>query len=355
MKLIKMALPAPVGSGRYELQAWEFGDKGPLAYLQAGLHADELPGVLVLHRLRELLTQLEQEGALRGRIRLLPLANPVGINQRFLARHEGRFELGSGRNFNRGYPRLARAGEQCDSLAKARAILLERLAGQSSCAELERLQQILFGWALEADLVLDLHCDSEAVVHFYGNTRQQVELEAIGRRLGAEAILVAEEAGGMSFDDALLQNWYSLRGEADWPVPLAVTVELRGLRDLAPELVAQDCERLLDLLTERGWLVRPLSTELSPPVKATPLAGVEGVQAPMGGIVHYLVSPGQAVVVGQLLAELLDPASGERCQLHAGVAGVCYARLLAPLVVTGEEVLFIAGATPLREGELLGL
>lgn len=355
MKLIKMELPAPVGSGRYELQAWEFGDKGPLAYLQAGLHADELPGVLVLHRLREALVNLELAGALRGRIRLLPLSNPVGINQRFLARHEGRFELGSGRNFNRGYPRLTRAGEQCDSLTKARSLLLERLAGLSVGGELERLQQILFGWALEADLVLDLHCDSEAVVHFYGNTRQQAELETIGRRLGAEAILIAEEAGGMSFDDALLQNWYPLRGEADWPVPLAVTVELRGQRDLAPDLMAQDCERLLDLLTERGWLVRPLSTELSPPVNATPLAGVEGVQAPMGGIVHYLVSPGQSVVVGQPLAELLDPASGERCQLNAGVAGVCYARLLSPLVVAGEEVLFIAGTTPLREGELLGL
>lgn len=355
MKLIKMALPAPVGSSRYELQAWEFGERGPLAYLQAGLHADELPGVQVLHRMREALARLEQEGALRGRIRLLPLANPIGINQRFLGRHEGRFELGSGRNFNRSYPRLARAGEQCGSLDEARALLLARLGEQQPHGELERLQQTLFGWGLEADLVLDLHCDSEAVVHFYGNTRQQCALETIGRRLGAKAILVAEEAGGMSFDDALLQNWYTLRGGADWPVPLAMTLELRGQRDLAPEQTADDCERLLDLLAERGWLVRSLATELMAPVSATPLAGVAGVAAPMGGIVHYLVSLGERVAVGQPLAELFDPASGERYPLCATVSGTCYARLLTPLVVAGEEVLFIAGESPRRQGALLGL
>ncbi|ALP43643.1 succinylglutamate desuccinylase/aspartoacylase domain-containing protein [Aeromonas schubertii] len=327
MKQIKMALPAPVGASRYELVAWEFGESGPLAYLQAGLHADELPGVLVLHRLREALSRLEREGALRGRIRLLPLANPIGISQRLLGRHEGRFELGSGRNFNRGYPLLVRAGERCESLDEARALLLERLAGLQGRSELERLQQQLFGWALEA----------------------------VGRRLAAGAILIAGEAGGMSFDDALLQNWYPLCGGAGWPVPLAVTVELRGQRDLAPELTEQDCERLLDLLTERGWLVRPLTTVPGDPVTATPLAGVEGVVAPVGGIVHYLVAPGQSVEAGQPLAELEDPASGERSTLQAGVSGLCYARVPGPLVVAGEEVIFIAGLTPLRQGELLGL
>lgn len=355
MKQIKMALPAPVGASRYELVAWEFGESGPLAYLQAGLHADELPGVLVLHRVREALSRLEREGALRGRIRLLPLANPIGISQRLLGRHEGRFELGSGRNFNRGYPLLVRAGERCESLDEARTLLLERLAGLQGCSELERLQQQLFGWALEADLVLDLHCDGEALVHLYGNTRQQEALEAVGRRLAAGAILIAGEAGGMSFDDALLQNWYPLCGGAGWPVPLAVTVELRGQRDLAPELTAQDCERLLDLLTERGWLARHLTTVPGDPVTATPLAGVEGVVAPVGGIVHYLVAPGQSVEAGQPLAELEDPASGERSTLQAGVSGLCYARVPGPLVVAGEEVIFIAGLTPLRQGELLGL
>lgn len=40
---------------------------GRKAYLQAGLHADEFPGMLVLHILTRLLTEAEARGRLTGR------------------------------------------------------------------------------------------------------------------------------------------------------------------------------------------------------------------------------------------------------------------------------------------------
>jgi len=69
MHELKLPLPGGTPGSQRVLQAWEFGSHGPLAYLQAGLHADELPGVLALHRLRRHLMALEQQGALLGRIR----------------------------------------------------------------------------------------------------------------------------------------------------------------------------------------------------------------------------------------------------------------------------------------------
>lgn len=353
MKTLRVALPASIGQSRYELVAWEFGEEGPLAYLQAGLHADEMPGVLVLHRLRQALVTLEAEGALLGRIRLVPLANPIGLNQCSFGYHQGRFELGSGRNFNRGYPRLTHSEEQAVNLEQARRLLQLRLMQQLPANELEWLQHTLFGWAIDADLVLDLHCDSAAVLHLYGSSWQCEALESMGRRLGAEAILVAEVAGGMSFDDALMQNWFSLLGEAHWPVPLAATVELRGQHDLDEATTQEDTQRLLDLLTERGWLRRELTTLLTPLVAATPLSAVEVIQAPCGGIIQYRVMPGQWVSAGELLALLTEPDCGRCVPIYSQGRGLCYARRLGPLVHAGEEMLFIAGETVQRSGNLL--
>ena len=98
---------APLGTQR-EIVSFHHGPQGTgrKAYLQASLHADELPGMLVAHHLRQRLFALEREGRLRGEVVVVPVANPIGIGQTVLLANEGRFELGSGENFNRHYPAL---------------------------------------------------------------------------------------------------------------------------------------------------------------------------------------------------------------------------------------------------------
>ena len=87
---------------RREIQSLHFGPVGGRkALLQAALHADEVPGMLVAQHLREALAQLEQQGCLRGEIVLLPACNPIGLSQWQLLAHQGRFDANSGENFNR--------------------------------------------------------------------------------------------------------------------------------------------------------------------------------------------------------------------------------------------------------------
>ncbi|MCB1635644.1 MAG: succinylglutamate desuccinylase/aspartoacylase family protein, partial [Xanthomonadales bacterium] len=59
--------PASPGTQR-ELLSLHFGptDRGRKVYIQASLHADELPGMLVAHHLRRQLSRLEAAGALQG-------------------------------------------------------------------------------------------------------------------------------------------------------------------------------------------------------------------------------------------------------------------------------------------------
>ena len=91
--------------------SFHFGTPGmrPKAYIQASLHAEELPGMLAAHHLRALLEQAEQQDTLQGYVVLVPVANPIGLAQRLDHKAMGRFELGSSENFNRNYPDLAAA------------------------------------------------------------------------------------------------------------------------------------------------------------------------------------------------------------------------------------------------------
>ncbi|VEB40790.1 Succinylglutamate desuccinylase / Aspartoacylase family [Chromobacterium violaceum] len=75
-------LSPSLGSQR-TLTSFHFGQagRGEKVHIQASLHADELPGMLVAWHLKQRLRQLEDEGAILGEIAVLPAANPIGLNQ----------------------------------------------------------------------------------------------------------------------------------------------------------------------------------------------------------------------------------------------------------------------------------
>jgi predicted deacylase len=50
-------------------------------YIQASLHADEIPGLLVINHLIKLLDKATQ---INAEIILVPFANPIGLNQQLL-------------------------------------------------------------------------------------------------------------------------------------------------------------------------------------------------------------------------------------------------------------------------------
>ncbi|MCZ8256885.1 MAG: succinylglutamate desuccinylase/aspartoacylase family protein, partial [Polaromonas sp.] len=66
----------------HSLQVLRFGAQGagPKAYIQAALHADEVPAMLVAQALKRQLTALEEQGLIRGEIVLVPFANPIGLS-----------------------------------------------------------------------------------------------------------------------------------------------------------------------------------------------------------------------------------------------------------------------------------
>ena len=107
MKVQHHSLSVSSGTQR-ELVSLHFGsaEHGKKVYIQASLHADEVPGMLVSHYLRQTLAELEASGQISAEIVLVPIANPIGLAQEVYGSAIGRFDLSNGINFNRGYQHL---------------------------------------------------------------------------------------------------------------------------------------------------------------------------------------------------------------------------------------------------------
>lgn len=358
---------------RRELAVHRFGLPGarPKAYVQAGLHGDELPGILVASHLVERLAAVEADGRIAGEVLVVPVANPIGVAQRLGEAHPGRYDLADFGNFNRGWPDLFEAcaeivagrlgADPADNIACVRETLRALAGDMPIASEQASLRRALLSRAIDADIVLDLHCDLEAVVHLYLGTPLWPAARDLAGEIGAWAVLLAECSGGDPFDEACSAPWWRLAGRfPDHPLPpacLAATIEYRGLADVEEELAAADAEALIRFLVGRGVVLGPHVPRDMEVAAATPLAGAAFVRAPSAGLVEFLRMPGEQVEAGDPVVRLVSPPSrtreSARTTLAAPVSGVLYARARNRLARPGDILCKIAGQAEFRRGHLL--
>lgn len=354
---------------RQSLQVMRFGQRGasPKTYIQSALHADEVPSILVAHQLARQLSDLEQRGEVAGEIVLVPFANPIGLAQNVLGLQHGRFDLRDGGNFNRGFAELAASAAETlpavltqdsqQNTPLVRAALRHAANRLVTVTPAQDLKKLLLGLAVDADIVLDLHCDTDAVMHVYGLTPHAPMVQALGAALGAQAVLLATESGDSPFDEACTRPWLQLQKLLPgFPIALAcfgATVELRGEADTDHSLALQDAQALVNFLAHHGALTcqaAPLPAALC---AATPLSGSEPISAPCSGVVVFRQKPGDTVAAGTVIADLVDVATGAITPVHCKSAGVLYARGSSRWASAGKRLAKIAGTSLARTGKLL--
>lgn len=355
---------APAGAEGLALTVLRFGraDAGPKAYLQAGLHADEFPGMLVLRHLAAELAELDAAGRVTGEIVVVPQANPIGLHQQRYGFLQGRFEEASGRNFNRDYPDLAppvaaavagRLGpDGAANVVTIRAALaqaLERVAAEDA---LGALRLTLMRLAVDADIVLDLHADNEALLHIYLGTPLWPDGADLAADMDARAVLLAEVSGGHPFDEACGGPWWALaKAFPDVPVPPAcfsATLELRS-NDAVDDAVARDdAAALLRFLRRRGLLDGDAGPLPRLTCAATPLDAMQQVRAPATGLVNYRARLGDRLRAGDVIADIIDPL-GAVVPVPAVTDGLLFARHSQTYAWPGKVIAKVAGAVPLPE------
>jgi predicted deacylase len=358
-------LPAIAFATERVLTAWRYGTPGarPKAYLQAAIHADEIPGMMVMHHLVPRLDALALAGGIMGEIVIVPVANPIGLAQNINGVPLGRHELSGAGNFNRKYPDLAEpvaervagrlTGDPAENVAIIRGAMREILAEARPGTETDWLRVALLRLAIDADIVLDLHCDSEALLHLYVDDSHGLDAASLGADLGSRATLIAEISGGNPFDEACSAPWPALarRFGPAHPIPpacFAATIELRGDADVSDALAEPDSAALIRFLKRRGVIAGDPGPLPAPLCAATRLDAVDVVKAATAGILAYRRGLGDQVAAGDIVADIVDPLGG-RLPVPSRTDGLLLTRRSNRFVRPGDTIAKIVGTKTLPE------
>lgn len=371
---IELVSPSPGTTRTLKVHRYGKAGAGPKAYFQAALHSDEYPGLLVANHLIALLDAAEAQGAIKGEIIVVPVANPIGLGQQLNGQHVGRYEFDGGGNFNRSWPDLSDdvyaavkgklgADEQAN-ISLMRQALVDVAAALKVETEFDGLRKTLLSLSISADMVFDLHCDNESLMHLYSSVRHRDLIHELACDIAAPVILLEADPGGGPFDEANAGVWWKVREKAgdDYPIPaacFAVTVELRGRNDVYDDLAAADAAGLFRFLQRRGVIAGDPGALPEALGEATPLEGTDVIRAPATGVVAYRKHLGDRVEVGEVIAELVDlmaddPTQG-RTPIISKASGILFARMNEKLVRQGAQICKVAGSVPLEHRKAGGL
>ncbi|ODT82791.1 MAG: succinylglutamate desuccinylase [Pelagibacterium sp. SCN 64-44] len=341
-------------------------------HLQAALHADEQPGTMALHHFLPMLREADAAGRLNARFVVFPSVNPLGLGTRVLRRHIGRYDLETGVNFNRRWPDLypliagslegRLSSDPAANVAAIRAAVGAWLDSQSPATAAQKLRLAILKSAHDADIVLDLHCDDESLIHIFTSPELMPGLQDLADRMGSAATLTAEDSGGGSFDEVLPGLYRKAqRANPGFPIPMGAetaTLEYRGQADIHDHLGSRDAQGLFDFFAGRG-LIAADPPPATPAPAATPFEATEVLRTDRPGLLAYRVGLGDRVKRGDVVADLIAMDGPEaflaRTPLRAGTDGFILSRASAKYAVTGSAVAKIVGTEilPTRAGGYL--
>lgn len=353
------------------LTVHRFGQPGarPKVYVQAGIHANELAAPLTAHHLADRLAAAEMV----GEIIVVPIANPIGLSQVVSGEHFGRHDQETGGNYNRSFfdtseAVLAKvegrlgddAGENTQAVRAANAEALEEITPRFAIDDLHlQLQKLAF----DADIVLDLHTDSDAEMHLFIDPTQWPAGEDLAAELGIEVVMLARASGSNPFEETVAAPYVAVHEAhgAQHPIelPLTAVIELRGLADVSDELAGRDAEAIARFLQRRGCVKGDPGAPAQFTGSAAPFEQTVFVWAAAPGIVSFKKPVGAMVEEGDVVAEIIDVSaiSSEtaRTPILAETSGRFFARSLLKLARPGQDIGKIFGTTPIagRTGNLL--
>lgn len=356
-----ISLPGAMPGTQRQLRVFSFGDPGarPKAYLQAGLHADEPAGMMILRELCKLLAAAEQAGEIKGEIVVVPMANPLGADQALNSAIMGRFELRSGANFNRAWPDLGsglgeilrkRIGKNAkENVELARRELKRRIAALKPENPMMAQRIALARRAYDADLVVDLHCDDEALPYMMAPDALWDEAKRFAADVGVHSLQPSGDSDGAHcFDECFFDPWLTLHKEFGERVPIACnafTFEMGGVLDVDPKQAQRYAQGFYRHLKRIGCIAGA-----APKHRANGLnefRAFEMLDSPAGGLLLYRQQLGDWVSPGDVLAEIVDPTAPDLdtapAVIKASMKGCVVSRRLSRQVAFGDFVVMLAG------------
>jgi uncharacterized protein len=283
---------------------------GPVFYIGAAFHGDEVAGVEVVGRL---ISQVDA-AALRGTLLIVPVQNPLAfqVQHRYFVGHM----LRSPMDQNPADPWASFPGDPNGNLA---ALIAHALFDQ-----LMR----------HAGYMIDIHTPTTggryAPFAFLPPTRcgnSVAEAEQLARAFGADYILAADH--GMYVGD---KNPHTVLGERGVPA-FGVEIGEGGRLDEAD--IAVGVRGLMNVLKQVGMMPgEPESFGRQLAIRT-----MEVTRASRGGLLHLHVKLNDDINQGQRVASVISPFGEVVEEIHARRSGPVVRVATLPLVSSGERVI----------------
>ena len=270
--------------------------RGPTMWLSGAVHGDELNGVMIVDQLVQRLDPL----TLSGTVLAVPVVNGFGLI------HGSRY-LPDRRDLNRCFP-----GSKRGSLGSRLAYLFSQLV-ISRC-----------------DLGIDFHSGSNG-----RNNLPQIRCDLdhektrqLALAFGAPLALHASVRDG------------SLRSHAMKLGKPALVYEGGEANRLDDGAINAGVEGTLRVMAKVGLIAK--SRSRSPGRPSRLLRSSSWVRASRSGFCRMRIRLGAVVKVGELVAEIVDPALGTRVEVRSTRAGLAIGQAVDSLVMAGDALLHIA-------------
>jgi uncharacterized protein len=337
---------------------------GKKAYIQANLHGAEIVGNAVIQQLIEYLTALNAD-QLTGEIWLVPVCNPMGVNQRSHFFSTGRFNSYDGKNWNRIFWDYESEAADLTKFAQSQlnkppaeirrnylAIIkqawteeLKRINLPRSVPLSRQYRYQLQSLCLDADYVIDIHSSSNQAIDYTFGFRERTESF---KYLLLEYGVLMDEYDGDAFDEAFLKPWLALERElANLGQKIqfdieAWTLELGGGMVMNPDSVVKGLTGIKNYLAYKQMLpgiVNKTETTL------VSKQNINSYYAPTGGMIQSRLPLAAKVEPGEQIYQLLSfnkqGTTPEIINVQAETSGIVFDISTNQCVNQGEYVMDI--------------
>ena len=347
-----------------------FGAKsGKKVYIQSNLHGAEIVGNAVISQLIDFLITLDNT-QLIGEIWLVPVCNPLAVNQRNHHFSTGRFNIYDSKNWNRIFWDYEKQHDNIEEFACSQIdldidtiksnffqkikssfdSLLEKINSPSSVQLTDKYRYKLQSLYLDADYVIDLHSHTgEGIEYLYCFRNREDSANLFLLNYG----ILFDEYDGDAFDESFIKPWLALEdallkltGEKIRFDIEAWTLELGTGMQMNPDSVSKGVRGIKNYLTQKGILEIQDITQLetrSHQISFRSLSQIKKYWSPGGGMILSKAKLGTLVNQGDLLYEVLTfNKIGElptTIHIYAEKTGLVYDISINNSVNEGEFVL----------------
>ena len=311
------------------LQVYKFIGKQPgkKVYIQANLHGAEIVGNAVIHQLIEFLSTLETARVI-GEIWLVPVCNPLGVNQRSHFFSSGRFNSYDGKNWNRIFWNYEQ--ECADLLEFAKSQLdydletikqnfrskikaaweqeLIKINQPKSVAISKQYRYQLQSLCLDADYVIDLHSSSNQAIDYTFCFPERAENAPY---LLLDYGIMMTEYDGVAFDEAFLKPWLALENQLTQlgkPSKFDIeswTLELGGGMTINSASVTRGVAGIKNYLNHKQ-ILHLNSPAIAHSITLITKDKINSYYAPTGGMIQSRLPLGTKVQAGDKIYQLLS-------------------------------------------------